>query len=270
VGFLQIDRAVQLVWRDPDSIQLGVDPPLVRIDGPTAAEQRVLAALVAGVPDVALAAAARCRRQDVDAFVDRLAPALAGAEARASGAPSVVLRARTDERDAIAGILALADAFGARERDAGPGGRRAGIVVADHVVPIAMVRDWMREGIPHVAIVFGERDVTVTPRIVPGRTACLRCADLHRRDADPAWPAIAAQLLGRSAAAGENALTRLEAVVAALRRLEPPLPEASAPLDASEEGRALPGVRMSPDGARERYRIPAHAECGCRMDLQVA
>ncbi len=28
----------------------------------------------------------------------------------------------------------------------------------------------------------------------PGVTACLRCVDAHRRDRDPAWPSVAAQL----------------------------------------------------------------------------
>ena len=32
------------------------------------------------------------------------------------------------------------------------------------------------------------------PLVIPGRTSCLRCADLHRTDRDPAWPALAVQL----------------------------------------------------------------------------
>ena len=34
----------------------------------------------------------------------------------------------------------------------------------------------------------------VGPLVVPGRTSCLRCADLSRRDADPHWPLVLAQL----------------------------------------------------------------------------
>ncbi len=42
----------------------------------------------------------------------------------------------------------------------------------------------------------GLRDGTavIGPMTVPGRTACLDCVELHRRDRDPAWPAISAQL----------------------------------------------------------------------------
>ena len=32
------------------------------------------------------------------------------------------------------------------------------------------------------------------PLVLPGRTSCLRCADLTRRDADPQWPMVLAQL----------------------------------------------------------------------------
>jgi hypothetical protein len=34
----------------------------------------------------------------------------------------------------------------------------------------------------------------VGPLVIPGVTSCLDCADLHRRDRDAAWPAVAAQL----------------------------------------------------------------------------
>lgn len=34
----------------------------------------------------------------------------------------------------------------------------------------------------------------VGPLVIPGVTSCLGCADLHRRDRDAAWPAVAAQL----------------------------------------------------------------------------
>lgn len=49
-------------------------------------------------------------------------------------------------------------------------------------------------GTPHLAIVVREADVAIGPLVLPGRTACLRCLDLHRSGADPRWPAVATQL----------------------------------------------------------------------------
>jgi bacteriocin biosynthesis cyclodehydratase domain-containing protein len=46
---------------------------------------------------------------------------------------------------------------------------------------------------PHLHVgILGDR-ASVGPLVVPGRTSCLRCAHLHRRDADPAWPVVSVQ-----------------------------------------------------------------------------
>jgi hypothetical protein len=51
--------------------------------------------------------------------------------------------------------------------------------------------------VPHLqASVDGQRAI-VGPLVLPGRSSCLQCADLHRTDRDPAWPALAVQLAAR-------------------------------------------------------------------------
>ena len=55
----------------------------------------------------------------------------------------------------------------------------------------------MRARIPHLAASADEAIGVVGPLVIPGRTACLRCMDLTRADRDPAWPLILAQLDGR-------------------------------------------------------------------------
>jgi hypothetical protein len=49
-------------------------------------------------------------------------------------------------------------------------------------------------GIPHLMVHAAEGTGIVGPLVVPGRTSCLRCVNLHHTDLDPCWPAIAAQL----------------------------------------------------------------------------
>jgi bacteriocin biosynthesis cyclodehydratase domain-containing protein len=51
-----------------------------------------------------------------------------------------------------------------------------------------------RRRLPHLLIEERDDAILVGPLVLPGRSACIRCLDLHRRDRDPAWPAIAAQL----------------------------------------------------------------------------
>ncbi|HEX5401408.1 MAG TPA: TOMM precursor leader peptide-binding protein [Pseudonocardiaceae bacterium] len=48
--------------------------------------------------------------------------------------------------------------------------------------------------IPHMMVHAAEGTGVVGPLVVPGRTSCLRCVDLHNTDTDPCWPALAAQL----------------------------------------------------------------------------
>ncbi len=62
---------------------------------------------------------------------------------------------------------------------------------------------------PHLPLAtLGERAVA-GPIVVPGRTGCLRCAHLHRRDGDPAWPLLSVQwsqaLRGDGEPAGRSA-----------------------------------------------------------------
>ena len=48
--------------------------------------------------------------------------------------------------------------------------------------------------LPHLVAEVREGTGVVGPLVLPGRSACLRCLDLHRTDRDPGWPAVAAQL----------------------------------------------------------------------------
>lgn len=46
---------------------------------------------------------------------------------------------------------------------------------------------------PHLFVSTYAERATVGPLVSPGRTGCLRCRHLHRRDADPSWPVLAVQ-----------------------------------------------------------------------------
>jgi hypothetical protein len=71
------------------------------------------------------------------------------------------------------------------------------VLVADWALSPADHLPWLNRDIPHLPVVAGERAITVGPLVEPGVSPCLYCVHLTRSDADPAWPAIAIQLLGR-------------------------------------------------------------------------
>ncbi len=178
--------------------------------------------------------------------------------------------------DAVVGGLAAGDEGRPRSVAAADAVRRAEPLVAlrpvgpgEHVDLVVLARPWAasdplvaalhREGVPHlVATVRGGTGV-VGPLVVPGVTGCLHCGDLHRRDADPRWPRLAAQLTGAepppSGATVTCLLTAVVGAVQALAFLEGT--QAPAVLDATLEMRA-------PALLPTRREWPPHRGCGCR------
>jgi hypothetical protein len=126
--------------------------------------------------------------------------------------------------------------------------------------------------VPHLPVVTREADALVGPFAVPaapGRppTPCLRCVDLHRAEADPAWPTVLAELV-----AGQRWSRR--------RGSRPGPSGPPAALAAVAGGLAAAEVLAHLDGGRPRTRgaqyeiaVPeveprlrpwvAHPECGC-------
>jgi bacteriocin biosynthesis cyclodehydratase domain-containing protein len=116
----------------------------------------------------------------------------------------------------------------------------------------------VRAGLPHLAVVVRERGVLVGPLVLPGRSPCLRCLDLHRTDRDPAWPRVLAQLTARrTRVPEETASALLAASLAALQVL------------GHLDGRRRPaGLAATlevelPDGLVSRRPWSPHPACGC-------
>jgi hypothetical protein len=69
------------------------------------------------------------------------------------------------------------------------------VLLSDYLVADPhIVRDLHSQGVPHLPVRVRDGTGLVGPLVIPGVTSCLGCTDLHRRDRDAAWPAIAAQL----------------------------------------------------------------------------
>ena len=123
----------------------------------------------------------------------------------------------------------------------------------------------VREGIPHL---FAQvRDVTgvVGPLVLPGRSSCGRCHDLHRADRDPAWPSVAAQLTDAArqrAAACDVVLATAVAAQASTQVL--------AYLDGDPSPPAVDGTIEvdQVDGRMRRRGWTIHPLCGCGWSRQ--
>jgi hypothetical protein len=133
------------------------------------------------------------------------------------------------------------------------------VLLTDAVVPAPeLVSQLFHDGIPHLPVRVRDGIGIVGPLVIPGRTSCLRCADLHRTELDPRWPRIAGQLAGHSQQADLADVHACAALAAAqtLRVLSP--------------GDELPPVwnatlEIDFFAAKVRHRDwPPHPRCQCR------
>lgn len=284
---------VPILWRGESSIQLGDDIVVDRVtrshvawmtslDGLASpadleesltipdheARRLVRALLAAGAIDDAARIPAPVRwapPEQRDAVAGRFAAALR--TCRDLDSAYRALEARDRCTVVVTGLGPVADAVSAAMAAAGlaiGGEQHATIaVLADASHPD--VPRWFDHDLqdrPHLHVgILGDRAV-IGPIVVPGVTSCLRCAHLHRRDADAAWPLLAVQwaqavrsmpcppldpLLVQAAAAQTGLLVRRWA-------------------DSPGDPHAWSGYALElllPDGIPRRLDRPVHPLCGC-------
>jgi ThiF family len=82
-----------------------------------------------------------------------------------------------------------------------------------------LLRALVLNRIPHLAARVAEAIGVVGPLVVPGRSACLRCVELTKAAADPAWPKILAQSGPASPEACDTVLAAATAALASAQAL---------------------------------------------------
>ena len=140
-------------------------------------------------------------------------------------------------------------------------GRRPDLVVLASTEPVDTTLRTALAGGRVTHLVAGVRETTavVGPLVLPGRTGCLRCGDLHRADRDPAWPVVAAQLVGIRRRREEPCDVVLATVAASLAALH-----CLAHLDGRPSAATGASLELSLTDWRLRRRSwPAHPRCDC-------
>lgn len=135
------------------------------------------------------------------------------------------------------------------------------VLVADDVLDSRHGDELVRQDVPHLAVVVSADRAVVGPLVLPGLTPCLRCLDLHRRDRDPEWPQVVAQLLSaqvrRSSGRAETGLATTAAGLVSLQALV----QLDGHVTPVSVGRTL--ELALPDGLVERRAWRLHPACGC-------
>jgi hypothetical protein len=259
---LRLDPALPALWRDERTLQLGAHA-VVTLPDPPPWQQRVLHAMERGVAPGTLArltAALDVPPAELEAFLVLVNAALA----RPQEVPRISLWA-ADGVDATT-CTDVAEALGAAGFAATwpPTGAAvdadAVVLLAQHHVPPHLPARLMAGDVAHLPVVFDGGGATVGPLVAPGRTACLACLAAHERDRDPAWPAIAAQLVGRRPVPVPRPRAMEAGSLAA--RLLRDAPRADA---AAQRGvRATTSVRQDAEARRSWRSHRPHPECLCR------
>lgn len=269
---LALDPRFPLLWRTPDSLQLGVDDPPVVLESVSIGHERMLHGLSMGLtPEglVLLGTESGLTVGQVEAFRRRIQPALLAPRERPRARVAITGSGPTVDRLALrlaeAGLEPLrsgrpAESVGAPRKRQGAEGSSTpppqfAVVVAHFVIDPEVRGAWLRRDVPHLPIVYGDTSVRVGPMIEPGFGPCLYCLELHHRDSDSAWPVLAAQLLG-SRSEAEAPFLASEAATLATRII---LSRHSGKPDAF----AISFTLDAESGRPTRRRHPRHPDCAC-------
>lgn len=245
----RLDPAVPLLWRDGETLQIGIEGTL-RIAASEPWVERLVARMAAGFRRAAfdvIAHAAGAPRAEARLLLARLEPLLVDAPQmpRAAWVESIhVLDGRCEYRMRDA-LLDEGVEEGSRRDPA-----HIGVVLVEGAAAALQFARYLREDISHLPVVFEPGRTTVGPLVVPGSSPCLTCRDLAQVDRDPAWPRLHAQLIGR--AAGPISAARIADAATLVARL------------LSETGSSGSIVEVSAEGRREWRSVSFHEECRCR------
>jgi hypothetical protein len=121
---------------------------------------------------------------------------------------------------------------------------------------------YARRRVPHRCLELRDGLAVVGPLVPPAGSPCLNCLDLHRRDRDPAWPALAAQLSTGGLSTGSEAVAACS-VTTALIAVGYATDEVLTFLDGGVPRTIGTTIEIAGPGRERRRTWPAHPRCGC-------
>lgn len=262
----RLDPTRPLLWRTPHSLQIGVDDAVV-LDSVWTGTEQLVAALRLGFPapvEERLATAFSIPQPEFERVMTTLAPVIeregdssthgrvAPRRVAIDGTGPVAVRLHELLHDQAAVHVLSPDEV--RDVDVPID---LAVLCGDFVLPPSRYTRWLRDDVAHLPVVFGDRTVRLGPFVTPGEGPCLHCLDLHRADEDPAWPAVASQLLDRRSPL-DTALISSEVAARAARLILRRI---------TTERTVLAGTQLLIDAATGGIRrrvVRGHSRCACR------
>jgi bacteriocin biosynthesis cyclodehydratase domain-containing protein len=110
----------------------------------------------------------------------------------------------------------------------------------------------------HLAMAVRDGTAVIGPLVPPAGSPCLNCIDLHRRDRDPEWPLLAAQLAGDPEPGGEPCAAATVLAAAGIAA-----GEVLSWLDGSAPATLGASLEVAAPGQLRRRSWPPHPRCHC-------
>lgn len=269
----RLDLAAAVLTRRCGDVQVGWSPDRALLVRPTAPGRTdALATLLRAVDGVRtltelhpLAAAAGL---DLDALDELLGALTATGLVRWAPPPGTehrrraLVHGRGPLTDALVDGLRSAGLTVHRSHGRSLAGRPVDLVLLcdQQVADPCLLAELVAGRTPHLVVRLRDGAGLVGPLVLPGRSSCVRCADLHRSELDPEWPALAAQLLGRTGH-GSPAVVAATAALA-LGQVEHLLRDGAGGEEAPGSLGATLELDLRTDTLRRRPWSP-HPRCGC-------
>ena len=164
-------------------------------------------------------------------------------------------RATAVDADLLARLLRRHDPQARTEQPAGQTRADLHVLAIDGPVDPTNAAPLATAGLAHLQVWAGPARAVVGPLVLPGRSTCLHCADLHRADADPHAATVAR---ARRALRLRPALHLLAAVTGGA------VAQALQLLDGVGRPETIDGtLEWDPTGRLRRRGWHPHPECGC-------
>jgi hypothetical protein len=172
-----------VVWRTPNSLQIGIDIPLAALSNVNRFEERALTALSKGISRGGLEIIAQeCGLDDstISALLERLKAAIITTHPVHAVPPlrRVALDGTGKTVECIRTLLHAAhfDVIDTHTQKNTFLSSPEIVVIVSHFVtePFRHAR-WLRRDIPHIPIVFSDASITIGPLVEPGEGPCIHC-----------------------------------------------------------------------------------------------
>lgn len=241
---LRLDPRLALVWRTPDTLQIGIDPVVAIVEEVPDEALPLLEGLRAGVTPsgiAMLATHAGLEEVQRDSLLRQVHTAL-GTKPPAAGI-AISVTGESAHRRLVTDHLRL---LGHTVSETSvPASRNERIIMANYVLDPVEYRDCMSHDIPHTPVIFRDQSVTVGPRVTPGLGPCLQCLWQHELAINPHHQAVMSQLWNTPAPTDTPAMT-LQATWAALTLIRGAKPGERIRIDTHSQEWSVTTIEASP------------------------